>query len=46
MHELEANKQIVFRHSSPKNEISKEANPNGSVGKVAGTIHNIGKAVL
>ena len=36
--ELEANGQVVFRYCTPAGEVAAEANPNGSVGNVAGII--------
>ena len=35
LQELEANRQIVLRYSSPEGEITEEANPNGSVSNIA-----------
>jgi phosphoribosylformylglycinamidine synthase I len=34
--ELEGNKQIVFRYSSPEGKITLDANPNGSLNNIAG----------
>lgn len=34
--ELEDNDQIVFKYSTDKGELTKEANPNGSLGSIAG----------
>jgi phosphoribosylformylglycinamidine synthase I len=34
--ELEDNDQIVFKYSTEKGELTKEANPNGSLGSIAG----------
>ena len=34
--ELEENDQIVFKYSNEKGEITKEANPNGSLENIAG----------
>jgi phosphoribosylformylglycinamidine synthase len=34
--ELEENNQIVFRYSTEKGELTKDANPNGSLGSIAG----------
>jgi len=45
LQELEANKQIVFRYSSPKGEITEEANPNGSVGNIAGITNREGNVL-
>jgi len=42
LQELEANKQIVFRYSSPRGEITEEANPNGSVSNIAGITNREG----
>lgn len=42
LQELEANRQIVFRYSSPKGEITEEANPNGSVSNIAGITNREG----
>ncbi|MDK2820789.1 MAG: phosphoribosylformylglycinamidine synthase subunit PurQ / glutaminase [Clostridia bacterium] len=43
--ELEANKQIVFRYCDPSGEVTKEANPNGSVGNIAGIINRQGNVL-
>jgi phosphoribosylformylglycinamidine synthase len=43
--ELERNKQMVFRYSSPEGEITPEANPNGSLNNIAG-ICSPGRNVL
>jgi phosphoribosylformylglycinamidine (FGAM) synthase-like amidotransferase family enzyme len=43
--ELERNKQIVFRYSSPEGEITAAANPNGSLNNIAG-ICSPGRNVL
>jgi len=42
LQELEVNKQIVFRYSNPKGEITEEANPNGSVSNIAGITNREG----
>jgi phosphoribosylformylglycinamidine synthase len=34
--ELQRNNQIVFRYSSPEGEITRDANPNGSLNNIAG----------
>lgn len=34
--ELERNQQVVFRYSTPEGEITKSANPNGSINNIAG----------
>ena len=34
--QLEANRQIVFRYSDPAGDVTPQANPNGSVGNIAG----------
>jgi phosphoribosylformylglycinamidine synthase subunit PurQ / glutaminase len=43
--ELEGEDRIVFRYSSPQGEITAEANPNGSLGNIAGIL-NEGRNVL
>jgi len=45
LQELEANKQIVFRYSSPKGEITEEANPNGSMNNIAGITNREGNVL-
>ena len=42
LQELEANKQIAFRYSNPKGEITEEANPNGSLSNIAGITNREG----
>ena len=42
---LEAEDRIAFRYSTPKGEITAEANPNGSLGNIAGIL-NEGRNVL
>ena len=42
LQELEANKQIAFRCSNPKGEITEEANPNGSLSNIAGITNREG----
>lgn len=42
--ELEANGQILFRYASPSGEVTREHNPNGSLGNIAGIVnkeHNV-----
>jgi phosphoribosylformylglycinamidine synthase I len=36
---LERNGQIVFRYCTPDGEVTEEANPNGSVGNIAGIVN-------
>ena len=43
--ELEGNRQIVFRYTDPAGELSEAANPNGSLGNIAG-ICNQGRNVV
>lgn len=38
LEELEKNRQVVLRYCDEKGEISEEANPNGSLGNIAGII--------
>lgn len=45
LHELESNKQVVFRYSSPKGEITEEVNPNGSVHNIAGITNKEGNVL-
>ncbi|CEP67594.1 Glutamine amidotransferase [Moorella glycerini] len=40
--ELEANRQIIFRYCTPDGEVTPAANPNGSVGNIAGIINREG----
>ena len=37
--QLEDNQQIVFRYASPEGELTKEANPNGSLYNIAGIVN-------
>ena len=45
LQELESNKQVVFRYSSPKGEISEEANPTGSLHNIAGITNREGNVL-
>lgn len=36
MREMEENNQVIFRYSTDEGEVSDEANPNGSLGNIAG----------
>jgi len=45
LHRLESEDRIAFRYATPKGEITKEANPNGSLGNIAGVL-NEGRNVL
>ncbi len=45
LQELEANKQIVFRYSSPTGERDSSVNPNGSVDDIAGICNRVGNVV-
>jgi phosphoribosylformylglycinamidine synthase len=45
LEKLEANRQIVFRYSSPEGEITEEANPNGSVSNIAGITNREGNVL-
>ncbi|HYM20977.1 MAG TPA: phosphoribosylformylglycinamidine synthase subunit PurQ [Candidatus Kapabacteria bacterium] len=40
--DLESNGQVVFRYSTPEGEITEEANPNGSIGNIAGIVNKEG----
>jgi phosphoribosylformylglycinamidine synthase len=40
--ELEANRQIIFRYCAPDGEVTPAANPNGSVGNIAGIVNREG----
>ena len=42
---LEAEDRIAFRYATPQGEITAEANPNGSLGNIAGIL-NEGRNVL
>ncbi|PRR69736.1 phosphoribosylformylglycinamidine synthase subunit PurQ [Neomoorella humiferrea] len=43
--ELEANRQIVFRYCNEYGEVTPAANPNGSVGNIAGIINREGNVL-
>jgi len=43
--ELEEHQQIVFRYSNSRGEIIREANPNGSIGNIAGVINREGNVL-
>jgi phosphoribosylformylglycinamidine synthase subunit PurQ / glutaminase len=43
--ELERNRQIVLRYSSPSGEVTKEFNPNGAIANIAGIINREGNVV-
>ncbi|MEP7234565.1 MAG: phosphoribosylformylglycinamidine synthase subunit PurQ [Ignavibacteriota bacterium] len=43
--ELEANKQVIFRYSTPSGDITSESNPNGSIGNIAGIINKEGNVM-
>ncbi|MDH7479726.1 MAG: phosphoribosylformylglycinamidine synthase subunit PurQ [Syntrophomonadaceae bacterium] len=43
--ELEANRQVVFRYCTPQGEVTPQANPNGSVGNIAGIINREGNVL-
>jgi phosphoribosylformylglycinamidine synthase len=45
LQELEGEDRIVFRYSTPEGEVTAEANPNGSLGNIAGIL-NQGRNVL
>jgi phosphoribosylformylglycinamidine synthase I len=36
LHKMERNQQVIFRYCTPQGEITKEANPNGSLANIAG----------
>jgi phosphoribosylformylglycinamidine synthase len=42
---LERNGQIVFRYCTPYGEVTEEANPNGSVGNIAGIVNEKGNVL-
>jgi phosphoribosylformylglycinamidine synthase len=42
---LERNRQIVFRYCTPDGEVKEEANPNGSVGNIAGIVNEKGNVL-
>ncbi len=42
---LERNGQIVFRYCTPDGDITEDANPNGSVGNIAGIINSQGNVL-
>ena len=43
--ELEANGQVAFRYCGPDGEITKEANPNGSLRNIAGIVNREGNVL-
>lgn len=43
--QLEANRQIVFRYSSPAGAVNEAANPNGSLGNIAGICNPAGNVL-
>jgi phosphoribosylformylglycinamidine synthase len=43
--ELEADKRVVFRYSTPTGQISESANPNGSLRNIAGIINKRGNVL-
>ncbi|MBM3924460.1 MAG: phosphoribosylformylglycinamidine synthase subunit PurQ [SAR202 cluster bacterium] len=43
--QLEANSQVVFRYSTPKGEVTPEANPNGSARNIAGIVNKRGNVL-
>jgi phosphoribosylformylglycinamidine synthase I len=45
IHQLEANKQVVFRYSDLQGQASEEANVNGSLGNIAGIINREGNVM-
>ena len=45
LRELEAEDRVAFRYATPTGEITAEANPNGSLGNIAGVL-NKGRNVL
>jgi phosphoribosylformylglycinamidine synthase subunit PurQ / glutaminase len=45
LHRLESEDRIAFRYTTPEGEITAEANPNGSLGNIAGIL-NEGRNVL
>jgi phosphoribosylformylglycinamidine synthase I len=45
LHQLEAEHRIAFRYATPGGEVTAEANPNGSLGNIAGIL-NEGRNVL
>ncbi|MCX7642553.1 MAG: phosphoribosylformylglycinamidine synthase subunit PurQ [Armatimonadetes bacterium] len=42
---LESNGQIVFRYCDPSGQITDEANPNGSIGNIAGIVNERGNVL-
>ncbi len=45
LEELEDNHQVVFRYCTPEGEITKEANPNGSLHNIAGIVNKAGNVL-
>lgn len=42
---LERNGQIVFRYCTPEGEVTEDANPNGSIGNIAGIVNERGNVL-
>ena len=45
LRDLEEDRQIVFRYCNPDGEVTPEANPNGSVGNIAGVCNPLGNVL-
>ena len=45
LEQLKENNQIVFRYSNEKGEVTKEANPNGSIENIAGIVNKKGNVL-
>ena len=45
LEQLEANNQVVFRYCTPEGTVSPEANPNGSLGNIAGIMNERGNVL-
>lgn len=42
---LESNHQVVFRYCTPSGEITRDANPNGSINNIAGIVNKAGNVL-
>jgi len=45
LNRLERERQIVFRYCTPNGEVTEEANPNGSLGNIAGIVNERGNVL-
>ena len=45
LQDLENRGQVVFRYSTPAGRVTQDANPNGSVGSIAGIVNPMGNVL-